>query len=71
MADHLQDRTLLQNGTRFPSLTMVDIYTREAVAIEVVQSPQGDDVVRTLSRLTQQRGVPKLLFCDNGSEFNS
>jgi len=61
----------LQNGTRFRSLTIVDVYTREAVAIEVGQSLRGDDVVRTLNRLKQDRGVPKVLFCDNGSEFTS
>jgi putative transposase len=61
----------LQDGTRFRSLTMVDIYTREGIAIEVGQSLKGDDVVRTLNRLKQERGIPKLLFCDNGSEFTS
>lgn len=25
--------------------------------------------MRVLSRLMEQRGVPKVLFCDNGSEF--
>jgi putative transposase len=38
----------LQHGTRFRSLTMVDVYTREAVAIEAGQSLKGDDVVRLL-----------------------
>src|SRR5271168_5195604 len=61
----------LQDGTRFRALTIVDVYTREAVAIEVGQSLRGDDVVRTLNRLKQDRGVPKVLFCDNGSEFTS
>jgi putative transposase len=61
----------LQNGARFRSLTIVDVYTREAVAIEVGQSLKGDDVVRTLNRLKHERGVPKVLFCDNGSEFTS
>jgi putative transposase len=38
----------LQDGARFRSLmTIVDVYTREAVAIEVGQSLKGDDVVRT------------------------
>jgi len=41
----------LQNGTRFRALTIVDVHTREAVAIEVGQSLKGDDVVRTLNRL--------------------
>ena len=61
----------LQDGTRFRSLTIVDVYTREAVAIEVGQSLKGDDVVRTLNLLKLHRGVPKVLFCDNGSEFTS
>ena len=61
----------LQGGSRFRALTMVDIYTREGVAIEVGQSLKGDDVVRTLNRMKTERGVPKLLFCDNGSEFTS
>lgn len=60
-----------QDGTRFRSLTVVDVYTREAVAIEVGQSLKGDDVVRTLSKLKSERAIPKVLFCDNGSEFAS
>ena len=28
-------------------------------------------MVRVLNRMKQQRGVPKVLFCDNGSEFTS
>ncbi len=61
----------LQDGTRFRALTIVDVYTRESVAIEVGQRLKGDDVVRVLNRANRQRGVPKLLFCDNGSEFTS
>jgi putative transposase len=61
----------LQDGTRFRSLTIVDVYTREAVGIEVGQSLKGDDVVRTLNWLKLDRGVPKVVFCDNGSEFTS
>jgi putative transposase len=61
----------LQDGTRFRALTMLDVYTRESVAIEVGQRLKGDDVVRVLNRMKRQRGVPKVLFCDNGSEFTS
>jgi putative transposase len=61
----------LQDGTRFRSLTIVDVYTREAVAIEAGQSLKGDDVVRVLNRMKFERAVPKVLFCDNGSEFTS
>jgi putative transposase len=59
----------LCDGRRFRSLTVVDIYTRESLAIEAGQSLRGEDVVRVLNRLKLERGVPKVLFCDNGSEF--
>jgi len=61
----------LQSGTRFRALTTIDVYTRECIAIEVGQSLKGTDVVRVLSRLKQQRGLPRTLICDNGSEFAS
>ena len=60
----------LQDGRRFRALTIVDVFTREGVAIRVGQRLKGDDVVRTLPA-EDKRGVPKLLFCDNGSEFTS
>ena len=61
----------LQDGTRFRALTILDVYTREGIAIEVGQRLKGDDVVRVLNRMKQQRGVPQVRFCDNGSEFTS
>jgi putative transposase len=61
----------LQDGTRFRSLTVVDVYTRKAAGIEVGQSLKGGDVVRKLNRLKPERGVPKVEFRDNGSEFTS
>jgi len=59
----------LQDGRRFRALTIVDVFTRESVAIESGQSLRGEDVVRTLNKLKHEGRVPKLLFCDNGSEF--
>jgi putative transposase len=50
---------------------VVDVYTRECLAIEVGQSLKGADVVRVLQRTSQERGTPQMLFCDNGSEFTS
>jgi hypothetical protein len=44
----------LQDGTRFRALTIVDVYTREVVAIGAGQSLKGDDVVRTLNRLKRE-----------------
>jgi len=59
------------NGGRFRALTVIDIFTRECLAIEVGQSLKGEDVVRVLHQIRQQRGAPQALFCDNGSEFTS
>lgn len=60
----------LQDGGRFRALTIVDVHTRESVAIEVGQSLRGEDVVRTLNRLKREGRTPKLVFCDDGSEFS-
>ena len=61
----------LADGKRFRSLTIVDIYTRDCLAIESEQRLKGEDVVLALNRIKIQRGVPKFLYCDNGSEFSS
>lgn len=51
----------LADGKRFRSLTIVDIYTRECLAIELEQRLKGEDVVHALKRIKIQRGVPKFL----------
>ena len=61
----------LADGRRFRALTVVDVYTRESLAIEAGQSLRGEDVVQVLQRIQQERGGPRRLFCDNGSEFCS
>lgn len=61
----------LANWRRFRALTVVDVFTRECLAIEVGQSLKGEDVVRVLNRIKGQREAPNMLFCDNGSEFSS
>jgi putative transposase len=61
----------LTHGRRFRALTVVDVYTRECLAIEVGQSLKGHDVVRVLQQIAEKRGMPRMLFCDNGSEFTS
>jgi putative transposase len=61
----------LSNGNRFRCLTIVDVFTRECLAIEVGQRLSGTDVVAVLNRIRQNGRVPGTLFCDNGSEFTS
>ncbi len=59
----------LQNGHRFRALTVVDVFTRENLAIHVGRSLGGADVVTVLRAITAQRGAPRRIYCDNGSEF--
>lgn len=61
----------LFDGRRLRALTVVDTYTRECLAIEIGQSLKGEDVVRTLERITGERGWPGTIKADNGSEFIS
>ena len=61
----------LADWRRFRALTVVDVFTRESLAIEVGQRLRGENVVYTLNQIRSQRGLPKYLHCDNGSEFTS
>jgi putative transposase len=65
MADQLTD------GRQFRVLTILDVFTRESLAVEVGPSLKGTDVVEVLNQIRARRGTPKMLFCDNGSEFSS
>ena len=60
----------LASGTRLRALTVVDVFSREALAIEVGQRLRAEDVVSALNRLVAQRQAPRFLFGDNGSEFS-
>jgi putative transposase len=61
----------LANGTRFRTLPVVDLCTRECLAIAVGQRLTGVDVVTSLAAIRRERGAPARLLCDNGSEFTS
>jgi len=61
----------LATGGRFRALTVLDLFTRECLAIDVGQGLSGRDVVATLERLRHERGLPQRIYCDNGSEFVS
>ena len=61
----------LFNGARFRFLTIVDIFSRECLAIEAGQKMTGEDVVRTLNEILKNRAKPRQIFLDNGSEFIS
>ena len=52
-------------------MTVVDAFTREALAIDVEPGIKGEQVVETMSRITAKRGAPKTIRVDNGPEFIS
>ena len=56
-------------GRSIRLFTVVDVFTREALAIEVDTSLPGGRVVRVLVRLGTERGVPDEIVLDNGPEL--
>lgn len=64
MADQLAD------GTKIRMLTIIDIHSRESLAIIVGHRLRGEHVVTALNHLVSRRPAPKCLFVDNGSEFS-
>ena len=61
----------LTDGRRFRILTVVDDYTRECLALVADTSLSGIRVTRELDQLVMQRGKPKMVVSDNGTELTS
>jgi putative transposase len=59
------------NGQKLKCLTVVDEYTREALAIDVAGSIRSSRVIEILAKLISVRGAPRYLRSDNGPEFVS
>ncbi len=59
------------DGRRFRVLTVVDDCTRECLALVADTSLSGLRVARELDRIIEERGKPKMIVSDNGSEFTS
>jgi putative transposase len=57
------------NGQTLKSLSIVDEWTRECLAIEVRSSLTAARVIEVLERLFVQYGAPQVLRSDNGPEF--
>ncbi len=59
------------NGQQLKCLTVVDEWTREALAIDVQGSLRSERVIEVLARLVSVHGAPRHLRSDNGPEFVS
>ncbi len=67
--DFVSDSTF--QGQRFRILTIVDIFSRECLGLDVNQGIKGNDVVALLEQIKLLQGVPRRIRCDNGPEFVS
>jgi putative transposase len=61
----------LTDCRRFRILTLVDDCTRECLSLLADTSLSGIRVARELDRIIRERGKPKMIVSDNGSEFTS
>lgn len=59
------------NDQTLKCLTVVDEYTREALAIDVAGRIRSARVIEVLARLVSVHGAPRVLRSDNGPEFVS
>ena len=65
MADQLAD------GRSFRTLNVIGDFNREGLGIEVDFSLPAERVVRSLNRIIEWRGKPKVIRVDNGPEYIS
>ena len=62
-------RDTLASGRAFRTLNVLDVVTRECLAIEVDTSLPGQRVARVLDGIAAERGLPTTIRVDNGPEF--
>jgi putative transposase len=60
-----------ESGRKFRVLSVLDVYTRECLALEVDTSFASRRVTRELEKIVAERGAPEAVRCDNGPEFTS
>ncbi|MEM1163038.1 MAG: integrase core domain-containing protein [Pseudomonadota bacterium] len=59
----------LSNGRTYKMLTVLDEYTRQALAVTVRTKMGADDVLEALYPLRLRHGTPEHVRSDNGPEF--
>ena len=66
--DFVHDQTM-SDGRTFKILTVVDEYTRVPMLVHVARRINAKDVIRLVTGLFKEYGVPKHIRSDNGPEF--
>lgn len=61
----------LSSGRRFRVLNIVDVYTKEMVGQLTAISISGRQVARFLDLIGEERKLPHVITCDNGTEYTS
>jgi putative transposase len=69
--DFMHDRLADLGRRAIRLLTVVDVHTRECLALEVARGFRSQDVIEVLSRVAARRGKPHAIRCDNGTEFTA
>ena len=67
--DFMHDQ--LSDGRSFRLFNVIDDFNREGLEIEADFSLPTQRVIRTLERIIEWRGKPKIIRCDNGPEYIS
>ena len=67
----MHDRLMNDRRQAFRILTIVDIVTRECLALEVAPGFKSESVCNVLSRIVAKRGAPTAIRCDQGTEFTA
>jgi putative transposase len=61
----------LFDGRRFRTLTLIDVFSRECLAIYADKGITGEKVTQVLDEVAMLRGFPERIKVDNGPEFIS
>lgn len=61
----------LTNGRRFHILAVVDDFSRENLVLVADTSLSGQRVARKLDKAIAERGMPRTVVSNNGTEFTS
>ena len=69
--DFMHDRLMNDRRQSFRILRIVDIITRECLALEIASGFRAASVIEVLSRIVRKLGAPTAIRCDQGTEVTA